>query len=86
MTNVASLLLEGGADPNGVGPNNGTPPLVLACHHGYHDIVRLFASSALRGKVDFAAKDKSKGENALHRILKGESKSRANPKQRWATF
>lgn len=56
------------------------PPLVLAGHHGYYRVINVFKEFALnsKAKINFAAKDKIKTENILHKIIKGESKSAVN--------
>ena len=57
------------------------PPLVLAGHHGYYKVLKIFKEVSLKNStefVNFSAKGKTKGENVLHKIIKGESKSSVN--------
>ena len=61
------------------------PPLVLAGHHGYFKVLKIFKDSAMNNStefVNFSAKDKTKGENVLHKIIKAESKSSVNVESR----
>ncbi len=81
MEAVAEFLLsEAGSDPNACAPNLPVPPLVLAGHHGYHALVRLFRDHSAKNGfcVDFGASDEEKDETVLHRALKAESKAHLN--------
>jgi len=78
---LVKFLLKKGASPNIMSKNYQIPPLVLAGHHGYYKVVKIFKEAALNGAsefVNFSARDKTKGENVLHKIIKGESKSAVN--------
>lgn len=78
---LVRFLLKKGASPNIMSKNYQIPPLVLAGHHGYYKVVKIFKDAALNGAtefVNFSARDKTKGENVLHKIIKGESKSAVN--------
>ena len=77
---LVKFLLEKGASPNKTSPTYLIPSIVLAGHHGYHKVISVFKEMALKFKtgVNFAAKDKIKKENVLHKIIKCESKSSIN--------
>ena len=71
---VEFLLFEKKANPNLCTKNYRIPPLVLAGHHGYHKVIKVFVKLGFLGKVDFTVAD-NKGENVLHRCVKRESKT-----------
>lgn len=72
---VEFLLLDKKANPDLCTKNYRIPPLVLAGHHGYYKVIKVFLKAATLGLgVDFTVKD-NKGENVLHRCVKKESKT-----------
>lgn len=73
---LVKFLLKKGASPNQMSKNYLIPPLVLAGHHGYYKVLKAFKESSM--PVNYAAKDKIKDENVLHKIIKGESRSSVN--------
>jgi len=82
---IVDLLLTHGADPNHVGMNNKIPPIVLAGHHGYYKVIKVFKRKLLEQQiqVDFSANDNNvRRENVLHKTLKAESKAYINRDQR----
>merc|ERR1712106_13194 len=82
---IVDLLLTQGADPNHVGMNNRIPPIVLAAHHGYYKVIKVFKRKFLdqHVQVDFSANDNNVlKENVLHKALKAESKAYINRDER----
>ena len=82
---LVDLLLTAGASADQVGPHNKMPPVVIACHHGYHPVLRVFKRRfAEHGlPVNFCATDhEGRNENVLHKALKAESKAWSNREQR----
>ena len=78
---LVKFLLEKGADPNKFCKNYQISPLVLAAHHGYYKVLQVFKQWTMerrKGSVDFCAVHEIKKENALHKILKAESKAHQN--------
>ncbi|XP_023340386.1 tankyrase-2 [Eurytemora carolleeae] len=70
---IVKYLLEKGGDPNGVCKNNLYPPLVLAGHHGYFKVIKVFKRRFLEqgSLVDFSGTDNNaRKENILHKVLK----------------
>ena len=83
---LVKFLLEKGADPNLYCNTYQIPPLVLAAHHGYYKILQIFkewTTTREKGSVDFCATHMpTKKENAIHKILKQESKAHINVQYR----
>lgn len=74
LVQVAKYLLAAGANPNDCCPNNKQPPVTLAAHHGFYQIIELFLQRQFVESVDWDVKDAPRGENILHKILKRQSK------------
>ncbi|CAB4054829.1 unnamed protein product [Lepeophtheirus salmonis] len=77
---LVSFLIDEGADPNYYCPNYKMSPILLAAHHGYYKILKIFKE--LNNDIDFSAVDPFKKENILHKIIKRESKAYVNFEER----
>ncbi|TRY69192.1 hypothetical protein TCAL_06822 [Tigriopus californicus] len=74
LVQIAKYLLAAGANPNDCCPNNKQPPIILAAHHGFYQILELFLQSMVVESVDWDVRDWPRGENILHKILKRQSR------------